>query len=110
MARPVAIAIDSVPAGSRVLLEGKELGVAPFKTELPPSDHELAFVARRAGFKDASVALPGGQGGSRVVTLEKGPPGERDAGNPTAHRPRRDKKPPPDKKLNGDDSVNPFGK
>jgi len=41
------IAIDSVPRGSRVLVNGKSAGSTPLTVELPAGEHELVLTAER---------------------------------------------------------------
>ena len=70
----VAIAIDSVPSGASVLVDGKPIGTTPFEESLEPSARPRVYILQKPGYEPVTVRLPGDRAGSERVTLKKNRP------------------------------------
>jgi serine/threonine protein kinase len=92
----VDVAIDSIPAGAQVVLDGTVLGTTPYHGALPRGDREARLVLRLAGYADKLVVARASQPIAERVTL--------------VHKAPAPSPPPPAKstKAPRDRSVNPF--
>jgi eukaryotic-like serine/threonine-protein kinase len=88
----VDVAIDSIPPGAQVVLDGTVLGTTPYHGALPRGDREARLVVRLAGYADKVVVARASQPTAERVTLVRKIP-------PPA---------PPRPKAAPDRSVNPF--
>jgi eukaryotic-like serine/threonine-protein kinase len=82
------VAIDSVPAGAQVLLDGAVLGTTPYRGAIPRRRGDATLVVRLAGYVDKRVVAHGDKPVQEKLKLR-----------PTAVRPAAGDK---------DQSVNPF--
>jgi serine/threonine-protein kinase len=91
----VDVAVESIPAGAQVVLDGTVQGTTPYHGTLPRADREARFVLRLAGYADKLVVARASRPIAEHVTLVHKPPAP---------------PPPPAKtpKAPRDRSVNPF--
>jgi hypothetical protein len=92
----VDVAIDSIPAGAQVVLDGTVLGTTPYHGALPRGDREARLVLRLAGYADKLVVARASQPIAERVTLVRKAPA------PSPPPPAKSTKAPRDR------SVNPF--
>jgi len=83
----VELAVDSVPAGARVVLAGKLLGKTPYRATLPRGDAEVTLLVQLGGYLDKSLVVHPDHAIAERVQLVR---------QPRAPGPNRDQ------------SVNPF--
>lgn len=65
----VDVAIDSIPPGAQVVLDGTVLGTTPYHGALPRGDREARLVVRLAGYADKVVVARASQPTAERVTL-----------------------------------------
>jgi serine/threonine-protein kinase len=98
----IAVELDSIPSGSKVLLDGAVVGTTPFRTTRPRTDASLRYVVRRDGFVDGVVAERATADIKKTVRLVARPRSQASAGSATGS----------DRGSathdSGDESVNPF--
>jgi PEGA domain len=81
----VSIAVDSVPPGAQVSLDGKVIGKTPYRGTVQRRSGDVALVVRYAGYADRTVMVRGNKAIHESVKLL-----------PAVSKPDRDQ------------SVNPF--
>ncbi|HEY0993099.1 MAG TPA: protein kinase [Kofleriaceae bacterium] len=67
----IAIAIDSVPRGASVLVDGKAIGTTPFEESLEPTAGQRVYTLQKSGYEPTTVTLAGDRPRSERVTLKK---------------------------------------
>jgi serine/threonine-protein kinase len=90
----VDVAVDSIPPGAQIVLDGAVVGTTPYHGSLLRGDHEARLVLRLAGYADKVVVARASQPIAEHVTLVR----------KTAAAPPSGKSP----KGTHDRSINPF--
>jgi len=67
----IAIAIDSVPRGASVLVDGKAIGTTPFEESREPIAGQRVYTLQKSGYEPTTVTLAGDRPRSERVTLKK---------------------------------------
>jgi hypothetical protein len=67
----IAIAIDSVPRGATVIVDGKTVGTTPFDESIEPSTGRRVYTLQRRGYEPATVRLAGDRAATARVTLKR---------------------------------------
>jgi tRNA A-37 threonylcarbamoyl transferase component Bud32 len=67
----IALSIDGVPPGTRVVVGGKAVGIAPGRIELPRGTEPLEVVLDHAGFASATATIVPDHDDRLVVTLQR---------------------------------------
>jgi serine/threonine protein kinase len=88
----VTVAVDSVPPGAQVILDGISLGTTPFHGAVPRQDRDLKLVLRLAGHLDRTLTVHASRPITERIKLVRPAPAP----------------PPPRPRTNRDKSVNPF--
>ena len=92
----VEVAVDSIPPGAQIVLDGTVLGTTPYHGTMSRGDREARLVLRLAGYADKLVVARASQPIAEHVTLVRKAPA------PPPPSPARSPKAPRDR------SVNPF--
>jgi eukaryotic-like serine/threonine-protein kinase len=71
VAARVTFAIDSVPPGASVLVDGKAIGTTPFDESIERAAGQRVYTLQKAGYEPATVTLARDRNGSQRVTLKK---------------------------------------
>ena len=67
----IALAIHSTPAGARVVISGKTVGLTPYRGTLPRGDEKLIIVLSLAGYHDATLTVVPADAVSKSVSLSR---------------------------------------
>jgi serine/threonine protein kinase len=67
----IAIAIDSVPRGATVIVDGKTVGTTPFAESIEPSTGQRLYTLQRRGYEPATVTLAGDRAATERVKLKR---------------------------------------
>lgn len=74
LTRLVTLKVETHPPGSRVFIEGKEVGTAPLENELKPGQYFVAVTADDHVPKGGRVEVSSGKATEIKITLEAAPP------------------------------------
>jgi serine/threonine-protein kinase len=66
---PVALTVESNPAGAEVWRDGAKIGVTPFVSRQAPGPGDAHFVIKMAGYDDMTLDLKADRDGQGMVTL-----------------------------------------
>jgi serine/threonine protein kinase len=67
----LAIAIDSVPRGATVIVDGQTVGTTPFAESIEPSTGQRVYTLQRRGYEPATVTLAGDRAATERVKLKR---------------------------------------